>query len=381
MAERILFVDDDAKILEAFKREFGKQYSIETALSGEQALEIIDQSEPFAIVIADIRMPQMDGIRFLSKARELTPSSVRIVLTGTADMQTAIHAVNQGQIFRFLTKPCPEAILRISLEAGIKQYHLVIAEKELLEKTLVGSVKILTEVLSLVSPSTFSKATRLRRIVVHIVKQMALEDAWQFELAAALSQIGLIVFPPTIMEKINSREPLTHPEKMTFAKHPIVGSELLKNIPRLELIARMIKDQEQSLQDLQLREKTSKDDHVAAMGAHIIKVAIDYDNLVMSGTLHTKALAVLSSEEDKYQPEVIAALDDLQPKDVSDQIKFYDISDLDVGMILQEDIIDYDGKLIVANNQEVTYPLLMRLFRLNESKRLTNKAIKVLIPK
>lgn len=210
---------------------------------------------------------------------------------------------------------------------------------------------------------------------------MALEDAWQYELAAALSQIGLIVFPPAIMEKINSRVPLSHTEKMTFAKHPIVGSELLKNIPRLELIARMIKDQEQPLQDLPLREKTSKDDYVAAMGAHIIKVAIDYDNLVMSGTLHTDALAVLSSEEDKYQPEAIAALDDLQPKDISDQIKFLDIRDLDVGMILLEDIIDYDGKLVVANNQEVTYPLLMRLFRLNESKRLTNKAIKVLVPK
>jgi hypothetical protein len=101
----------------------------------------------------------------------------------------------------------------------------------------------------------------------------------------------------------------------------------------------------------------------------------------MSGMLHTEALAVLSSEEDKYQPEAIAALDGLQPKDVSDQIKFYDISDLDVGMILQDDIIDYDGKLVVANNQEVTYPLLMRLFRLNDSKQLTNKAIKVLIPK
>jgi response regulator RpfG family c-di-GMP phosphodiesterase len=381
MAEMILFVDDDDKILEAFKREFGKQYSIKTALSGEQALEIIDQDEPFAIIIADIRMPRMDGIRFLSKARELTPNSVRIVLTGTADMQTAIHAVNQGQVFRFLTKPCPDAILRNSLEAGIKQYHLIIAEKELLEKTLVSSVKIMTEVLSLVSPSTFSKATRLRRIVVHIVQKMALEDAWQYELAAALSQIGLIVFPPAIMEKINSRVPLSHAEKMTFAKHPIVGSELLKNIPRLELIARMIKDQELPLQDLPLREKTSKDDYVAAMGAHLIKVAIDYDNLVMSGIFHTDALAVLSSEEDKYQPEALAALDDLQPKDISDQIKFLDIRDLDVGMILLEDIIDYDGKLLVANNQEVMYPLLMRLFKLNESKRLTNKAIKVLVPK
>jgi CheY-like chemotaxis protein len=381
MAEMILFVDDDDKILEAFKREFGKQYSIKTALSGEQALEIIDQDEPFAIIIADIRMPRMDGIRFLSKARELTPNSVRIVLTGTADMQTAIHAVNQGQVFRFLTKPCPDAILRNSLEAGIKQYHLIIAEKELLEKTLVSSVKIMTEVLSLVSPSTFSKATRLRRIVVHIVQKMALEDAWQYELAAALSQIGLIVFPPAIMEKINSRVPLSHAEKMTFAKHPIVGSELLKNIPRIELIARMIKDQELPLQDLPLREKTSKDDYVAAMGAHLIKVAIDYDNLVMSGIFHTDALAVLSSEEDKYQPEALAALDDLQPKDISDQIKFLDIRDLDVGMILLEDIIDYDGKLLVANNQEVMYPLLMRLFKLNESKRLTNKAIKVLVPK
>jgi len=380
MVDKILFVDDDPKILEAFRRELGKKYSIVTALSGDKALETIKQNEPIAVIIADIRMPDMDGIRFLTKAMAISPDSVRMVLTGTADMQTAIHAVNQGQIFRFMTKPCPDVILRSALDAGIKQYHLIIAEKELLEKTLVGSIKVISEVLSLISPTTFSKATRLRRTVVHVVAKLGLEEAWRFELATALSQIGLIVFPPNILDKINARTTLTPSEKSTFLKHPIVGGELIKNIPRLELIASMIRDQELDLEELKMNER-SGDDYIAGLGAHLIKTAIDYDDLILRGHSHEDALRKLSGMSGKYQPDVLIAMIDLQPKNLDDQIQTLDISFLDVGMIVMEDIVNYEGQLVVAKNQEVTYPLLMKLFKLDEGKRITKKTTKVLITK
>lgn len=136
MTERILCVDDEPHILEAFQRQFREQFAIETAVGGERALAAIAEHGPFAVVVSDLRMPDMDGIRLLSTIRERAPETVRILLTGYADLQAAIEAVNAGHIFRFLTKPCPSETLAKALEAGLAQYRLITAEKALLEQTL-----------------------------------------------------------------------------------------------------------------------------------------------------------------------------------------------------------------------------------------------------
>ena len=73
---------------------------------------------PFAVVVADMRMPGMDGVEFLQHVKEMSPDTVRIMLTGNADMQTAIDAVNKGNIFRFLTKPCPYETMTVAVNAG-----------------------------------------------------------------------------------------------------------------------------------------------------------------------------------------------------------------------------------------------------------------------
>ena len=140
MTEKILCVDDEANILEAHQRGLGKQFHIETALGAEQALGQIDAQGPYTVVVSDMRMPGMDGVQLLSEVRKRAPDSVRIMLTGFADLQTAIEAVNEGNIFRFLTKPCPQETLAKALSAGIEQYRLVTAEKELLAKTLRGAI-------------------------------------------------------------------------------------------------------------------------------------------------------------------------------------------------------------------------------------------------
>src|SRR4030042_1805929 len=94
--------------------------------------------KPYAVIVSDLKMPGMNGIKFLSKVREMAPDSVRVMLTGFAELQTAIDAVNEGNIFRFLTKPCPPDILSRALDMGIEQYRLITAERELLEQTLKG---------------------------------------------------------------------------------------------------------------------------------------------------------------------------------------------------------------------------------------------------
>lgn len=134
MKERILFVDDDLNLLNAFKRTLHNQYDIRVADNGMKGLKIIRSESPFALVISDFRMPGMDGIKFLAKVRELEPDTVRVMLTGYADLDSAIEVVNKGRIFRFLTKPCPIEQLSGTIEDAIKQYRLIHAEKELLEK-------------------------------------------------------------------------------------------------------------------------------------------------------------------------------------------------------------------------------------------------------
>jgi DNA-binding NtrC family response regulator len=153
MSDRILLVDDDANILQGYQRALRKQFVLEPALSGEEGLEAVRAQGPYAVVVADMQMPGMNGVEFLARVKEIAPDTVRMMLTGNADQQTALEAVNEGHIFRFLTKPCSPDLLAKMLGAGLKQYGLVMSERDLLAKTLRGSIQVLTDVLGLVNPA------------------------------------------------------------------------------------------------------------------------------------------------------------------------------------------------------------------------------------
>jgi sigma-B regulation protein RsbU (phosphoserine phosphatase) len=123
MKDKILLVDDDAMILAGLKRQLRSHFRIETALSGEEALKVIDEKGPFAVVVSDYFMPGMNGIDFLCKVKTVDPDTVRMMLTGSADMSTAIQAVNEGSIFQFHPKPCPADTLGKAIKSGIDKYR------------------------------------------------------------------------------------------------------------------------------------------------------------------------------------------------------------------------------------------------------------------
>lgn len=134
MKDKILLVDDDAMILAGLKRQLRSQFCIETALSGEEALGIIDEKGPFAVVVSDYYMPGMNGIDFLCRVKKVDPDTVRMMLTGSADMSTAIAAVNEGSIFQFHPKPCPAEKLGEAIKSGIHKYRQTTASQTQMKK-------------------------------------------------------------------------------------------------------------------------------------------------------------------------------------------------------------------------------------------------------
>jgi YesN/AraC family two-component response regulator len=134
VAEKILFVDDEPPVLEGLQRLLRREFAVSTAVGGHEGLASIEANGPYAVVISDMRMPEMNGVEFLAQVRERAPDSVRMLLTGHTDFEAAIAAVNRGNIFRYLTKPCEKMALMEAIQSGVEHYKTAAAQRELLQK-------------------------------------------------------------------------------------------------------------------------------------------------------------------------------------------------------------------------------------------------------
>ena len=358
--DTVLMVDDESNVLEGYQRQLRGHVTLSTALSGLEGLKEMKATGPYAVVVSDFKMPGMDGVDFLSQTRRIFPDSVRMMLTGHADLQTAIEAVNRGHIFRLLLKPCSIRDLLVAIEAGIQQYRLVQAERDLLEKTLSGSVKVLTEMLSLANPIAFGRASRIVPYVRHVANQIDLPDKWEFVLAAMLSQIGCISLPPDVLGKVDREEPLDNVEHKAYSAHPEIGYGLINNIPRLGSIAKMIRAQQEPFNRSNEGSSLKEEDRVA-LGGHILRTALNFDQLVVRG-LPTDVLArKLSKMVGDETPEILAALADYESRMERKITKKLRVEDLDRRMVLDEDVFATDGHLLAAKGQEISFPVLARL--------------------
>lgn len=147
MSHKVLFVDDESRVVEGYRRKLRRHIDMDIACSGSEGLKLIEANGPYAVVVSDMRMPGMDGLEFLSKVKELVPSTVRVMLTGNSDQKTAIDAVNKGRIFRFLSKPCETESVISVLNDGIQEYERNVDENDRLE-TALNDVENLSNLLS-----------------------------------------------------------------------------------------------------------------------------------------------------------------------------------------------------------------------------------------
>jgi CheY-like chemotaxis protein len=379
MADKILFVDDDPDTLDGYKRTLSPKFQIDIADGGVNAFAAIEKNGPYSVVISDMRMPIMTGAEFLGQVRQRASDTVRMLLTGDTDLSTAIDAVNEGNIFRFLTKPCKPEVLANAITAGIKQYRLITSERELLEKTLLGSIKVLTDVLSAASPEAFGRSTRIAHYVRHIMATVTLPSPWCVEAAAILSQLGCITLESDIMQRAYAGVKLTTEEQARFDAHPQAAMELLKNIPRLESASWMIG--QQLKRDIP---KTQSDfpgfsSAELLLGAKILKLAVAFEESRFNFPSKSGALASLRDRSNEFESGLVNTLRDLPTDDADKQLCRVLTSKLRAGMILDQEIKNSQGVLLVAKGQELTSALIMRLTNYARATAI-NKEVMAFVP-
>jgi response regulator RpfG family c-di-GMP phosphodiesterase len=364
MPEKILMVDDEDAVLVGYQRMFRNEFQIDTAPGGAAAVTALETTGPYAVVVSDMRMPEMDGTQLLRKVKVIAPDAVRIMLTGDADVRSAVSAVNEGSIFRFLTKPCNKDTLGKALTAGLMQHRLLTAEKDLLENTLQGSIQVLTEVLSLVNPTAFGRALRVRRYTHHVATKMALASPWRFEVAAMMSQLGCVTLHPETIEAVYAGRKLPPDEQKRFDAHPGVARDLLSKIPRMEPIAWMIAHQNDSAAAGATTGGDSAKLATADMrlGSNLLQATLAFDELVSKGLSQAEAASRLSREHTSFDPRIFEALAQLDGEKKGTEVRSCDVDELiPYDMVLEEELRTKTGMLLVSKGQDITPTLILKL--------------------
>ncbi len=372
MKRTILLVDDEPKVISALIRELNSfQFNdILSAYNGTDALDLLRHNNEIAVIISDYRMPGMDGITFLLQAQEICPDATRMILTGVADLEMATNAINLGQIYRLLLKPCPTESFINSVNAAIRQYELVTSERDLLQNTLKGSIKILTDLLSAISPDSFSQANRISALTRRFARELKLENAWEMELAGVLCRIGCVTVPPEVLDAWMKGKKLDLGQLQMMDSVPKIGNHLLKNIPRLEKIAAGILYQSTPYQPVTPGSKTPAGQEIPLIG-RILKIVIDYDRYFTIEQNLKIVLGKMTYQISEYDPklfvifrdQVISAQEGEKTSSSSYASPLVEIpyDQVKSGMVIMANVFDNKGRMLISAGTVVTEILKIRL--------------------
>jgi response regulator RpfG family c-di-GMP phosphodiesterase len=350
MTPKVLFVDDDPNVLAGYQRTLRRQFQIETVDSGKAALELIDGGRSFAVIVSDMRMPGMDGLELLRTVKSRTHDSVRVMVTGNTDQQTAVAAINEGDVFRFLTKPCDPQVLIETVQAALDHYRLVQAEKELLEGTLAGAVGALGEALGLVNAEAFGRGDRMKALLEAIAPAMGYGPPWAVSVLATLSQLGCVVLPDGTLRKLSRGQKLSEEERQIYEMTPSIAANMIEKIPRLGDVAEAIRMQQKNFDGTGVpHEKTAGT--AIPLGARLLKVVGDFVGAESTGLDPAAAMQALRDHAAWYDPTIVQVLaDHLGVKEVAKTAKL-SVAMLSPGMVLARDLVTKHGQLLLRKDQ------------------------------
>ena len=376
---RVLVVDDEQRVLDGIRRHLRKDFDLTLACGSMKALEIVEEQGAFEVIVSDLQMPEMDGITMLAKLRETAPEMTRILLTGNAELKVAIDAVNQGNLFRFLTKPCPAEDLATAIRAGAEHHRLVTSERVLLEETLLGSVAMLSDVLSLSQPEAFGRATRLRKLASEMATALELRDGWQLELTVVLSQIGFVILPDTVVRKLNDGKELATDEEATVRRVPEFTSQLVGHIPRLEEVQEALRCQGKHFDGSGTPVECAGGESIP-LGARVLRLLLDNDELQVRGSSPAAAIQQLRERTGWYDPDLLRLLAEIQlAAHAAHTEALVSLKELREGMVLLDACRSESDMLLVAHGTEVTRSMIERLGNCQENMGV-RQPIRVRVP-
>jgi DNA-binding NarL/FixJ family response regulator len=379
MSARVLFVDDEPNVLDGIRRQLRNRVNLETANGAAAGLALIESKGPYAVVVSDMRMPEMNGARFLARVNEIAPDTVRMVLSGQSDIDSTVAAVNEGHIFRFLLKPCDTEKLVQSINSGIDQYNLINAEKQLLENTLNNTVKMLVEVLGLINPAAQQRASQIERYAETASVALNLPTPWKFRLAAMVSQVGCITLPAETLAKVHSGKPLNEEETRLYESHPEVAGKLLGQIPRLEDVAGMVSRQLR-VPGAEVAQGDPAGMDPQLLGAAILWTAVRFDQFVNEGCTPEDASRRIRELVPHLPAGITEAMEQTPVSAGGPRVsRSVRLSELAVGMVLEEDVLVAKDISLVPKGVEITDSLLGRLRTIASGVRVA-EPIRVSVP-
>lgn len=371
---KILFVGEDADTLAALRRRLWRKCAIEGAEGPLRAMEAVTGKGPYAVIVADLRLPGISGAEFFARLKKACPDTVRIMLTAHVDPQGAMEAINTGNVFRLLPRPCPEDTLEEALTAGMAQYLQVTSEKEFLKRSLRGIIKVLTDLLALLNPEAMGRAMRVKRLVADMARFGEAPDQWRIELAVILSQLGGMVMPESLFATLRSQGGLGGAAEELFARHPAIGADLLENIPRLGEVADIIRHQDTPFAGDGTGGPSGE---ALPLGSRLLKAALDYDRLLTSGTPREEALTALAARQGIYDPGALEMLGILAGSREGYSRDEIPATELGAGMVLEEALCLASGEKVAEVGQRVDARLLERLRGLDLARE---EPVRVLVP-
>lgn len=371
---KVLLVDDEPKVLSSLSRGLYELdiYEVFTASNGMDGLDVLRKNPTIAVIVSDYHMPGMNGVNFLAEAQKIAPDAARIILTGAAGLNMAIDSVNRGKLFRFLIKPCDMELFLQIIKSAVRQYQLLTAEHDLLSKTLNGSIKVMMDILSALNSQVFYRATRLRDLAHSLALEMQVEQLWEVDLAAMLCQIGCVAVPQEVLEKWVMGDALDDREMTIVQSISKTGSQLVKNIPRLENVAVAI-----ACQDIPFGGLHQVADGISGlripMVSRILKIVMDFDLYLARTFDQNRAFQEMIKRLDDYDPEMfeifrskVLKIDNVLSHSSLQNLsgmseRKVNIEDVQIGMVLMNDIMDGRGRLVVSKGTVISEVLKTRL--------------------
>lgn len=333
---RILLVDDDEAFHLLFSKISTAKLSVKSSLSGAEALEVLKTDGPFHVIISDYQMPEMNGVEFLSKAKDVSPSSVRILLSGNADLSVAIDAVNESGVFRILTKPCKFSMLKKALVDALEFHRLSNVESYMTDKMTHGVVRMVNDIAAMHHPGLNSRSDRILPLVKALSRKLGDPDPWSTEVATVLSSIGYIFLPDLLLEKIETGEVFGNIDYNIFIQHTEYSSKLLSRLPHFEDVCLKLSLQEAHY-TVEGDDGGFSTDEIP-IGARIMKVVSDFDRLRFGGRSSGDALGVMKLRKNRYDPKVVRALGDVLGAEAMYNVREVFPLGLTEGMELAEDV-------------------------------------------
>lgn len=376
---KILIVDDDEHLLRALQRTLGRKYDIITCAFAKEAVKLL-KVHHFTVIISDMMMPEIKGSEFLAIAKEKSPDSIRILLTGESSLADSIDAVNHGQIFRFLTKPCSTEDLTSAIDASIRQVELLNVEQEVLEETLKGAVSLMVDIICMVRPEIFTHSLNIRKKAIVIAKAMKYPKLWEVEIASLLSHLGCVTIDDTIIKKRFNNEDMSPSEWDIFYSHIDIGSKLIGKIPRLQNLSSGLLYLEKEFGGGGYPKDTELKGFDIPLLGRILKAAHEYTIGVNSLQSHDYSVARIQGESGLVDPDINRFLQSEGPNvQIYLEPKTIEVQDVTSGMVLNQDL--YQGDiLLLSKNHEVTDTMRLCIRKLWESKKISG-TVNILLPR